>query len=97
MPVGQGGLAAAEDGPKEPEGKRRAMSEPKARGVRSWVRRHCRCGVRPSGDPWMDLEIYDRCAADGERARAAGKSRSACPYPSGTPEHRGWMDGYEGD
>lgn len=33
---------------------------------------------------------------EGARARAAGRPKDACPYPSGSPERDAWIEGYDG-
>lgn len=32
----------------------------------------------------------------GRNARLYGKTRESCPYPEGSEEHRGWLEGYDG-
>ena len=32
----------------------------------------------------------------GRNARLYGKSKESCPYPAGSAEHEGWMDGFAG-
>lgn len=34
--------------------------------------------------------------AEGARARAIGRPKDACPYPAGSVERAGWLEGYDG-
>lgn len=43
-----------------------------------------------------DLEIYDRCCAEGGAAYRSGKGRDECPYDRIQPRERAaWLDGYD--
>ncbi|GJD54980.1 ribosome modulation factor [Methylobacterium dankookense] len=32
----------------------------------------------------------------GRNARLYGKARDSCPYPEGSPDRQGWIEGYDG-
>lgn len=42
----------------------------------------------------VDFSLYERCRAEGERARAAGKPLIDCPYALRTFERFAWMEGW---
>ena len=55
----------------------------------------CECVDREDDEP-DDLEVYDRCCAEGVAAYRSGKGRDECPYDRVQPRERAaWLDGYD--
>lgn len=46
--------------------------------------------------PGFPYETFAKAVIEGELAAAAGVDATANPHAEGTPEHDGWMVGWEG-
>jgi len=50
----------------------------------------CRNREEPMSDDRTDLDPYDQ----GFQAERQGLTAKDCPYPTGSPEHARWLEGF---